>query len=102
MLKPGNCLVSIVIVLLSAQEEAEDEAFEGGVRLVAEREVEREAALEDGLVVGEGVETGFAVVGAHAAVADAAEGEIRDSEVDNGIVDAATAEVERREESVAG
>ena len=102
MLKPGNCLVSIVIVLLSAQEEAEDEAFEGGVGLVAEREVEREAALEDGLVVGEGVETSFAVVGTHSAVADAAEGEIRDSEVDNGIVDAATAEVERREESVTG
>ena len=87
---------------LLSKKETEDEAFKGGVGLVAEREIEGKASLEDGLVVGEGVETSFAVVGAHAAVADAAEGESGNGEVDDGVVDAATAEVERREESVAG
>lgn len=42
--------------------------------------------------MGKGVESGFAVVAAHSALSDAAEGQVRSCQVQQNIVDAAAAE----------
>ena len=60
--------------LLSFQEPFQKVEFGGGVGVVAQRHVHVLAAHQDALVMGEGVEAGLAVVGAHAAVAHPAEG----------------------------
>ena len=55
-----------------------------------QREVEAGEAAEDGLGVGEFAEAPFAVVGAHAGVAGAVEGNALHHHVDADLVDAAT------------
>lgn len=59
---------------------------------VAHGEVDPGGLVYDGAVVGEGLEALAAVVAAHAAVADAAEGHVVGGQVDDGVVDAPAAE----------
>lgn len=59
---------------------------------VAHGEVDPGGLVHDGAVVGEGLEALAAVVAAHAAVADAAEGHVVGGQVDDGVVDAPAAE----------
>ena len=61
------------------------------VRVVAQRQVEPGRFFDDRARVGEGLEALFAVVAAHAAVADAAEGHVRRGQMDDRVVDAAAA-----------
>lgn len=62
------------------------------VGLVAHGEIQPGLLVHDALVVGEGVEAVFAVVGAHAAFAEAAEAHLTGGQVDDGVIDAAAAE----------
>ena len=76
-------------------EEAEDFHFEGfglaAVGVLPQRQVEYCAAPQDGLGVGEFTEAPFAVVGAHAGVAGAVEGNALYHHVEADLVDAAAA-----------
>lgn len=57
--------------------------------MIAHPKVETGSLADDALWVGEGVKALLAVVGAHAALAYAADGELRAGQMDDGIVDIA-------------
>ena len=75
----------------SFEDHAGDFFFSGLVREVAQLDIKL-ALLEDAAVMGEGVKALFAVVAAHAGLANTAEGHVRACKVNDGIVDAAATE----------
>ena len=82
------------------EEEADDLIFPGGVGLVAEYEIQPGVFLYDGLLMGEGVKRLASVVAAHTRIAHSAKRQVIGCNMDDGIVDATTAESEPLGEEV--
>ena len=66
------------------------------IGLIPHREVDPCLLVHDALIVGECVESGLTVVSTHAAFPEAAEAHLRGGKVDDGVVDAASAEAAAR------
>ena len=61
------------------------------IGLIAHRQIHPCLFIDDGFVMGEGIKAGFAVIGAHAAFANAAEAHFARRKMDDHIIDAAAA-----------